>query len=236
MENGVDIKMIIEELKAADKSGVVCIDCGTVPYREALELQSQLQLARIDDAVPDTVLVLEHPPVITLGVRKEHNRLLDSTESLMSRGIDVVSIQRGGGSTAHNPGQLIVYPIVKLVSRGLRVVPYVRFLEELCIELLHQYGIDAERRNRYPGVWIGSKKIASVGVQITRNVTMHGIAMNLNNDLSIFDAIVPCGIDGVEMTSVYKECGIKADMPGAKEFVIRYSEDFFDGKSERGNT
>lgn len=233
MGDGLDTRTIIEQLKAADKSDVVCIDCGTVPYREALELQSQLQLARIDDAVPDTILIMEHPPVITLGIRKEHNRLLDSMESLRSRGIDVVSIQRGGGSTAHNPGQLIVYPIVNLVSRGLRVVPYVRFLEALCIELLHQYSIDAGRRNRYPGVWIGSKKIASIGVQITRDVTMHGIAMNLDNDLSIFQTIVPCGIDGVEMTSVYRECGIKVDMPDAKEFVTRYCKDFFAGRMAR---
>ncbi|MBN1817985.1 MAG: lipoyl(octanoyl) transferase LipB [Sedimentisphaerales bacterium] len=191
-------------------------DVGRMPYAQALALQMELCRMRYEDQVPNTVLIVEHPPVITLGARQSENKVLLSEEQLQRRGIEVVQIRRGGGATAHNPGQLVFYPILKLRSLALGVNDYIRRLETVGMELLRTAGIEADRRKGYPGLWIGPRKIASIGVQVKRWVTMHGMAININNNLTIFQAIVPCGIDGVQMTSVETETGRKADMDRLK--------------------
>jgi lipoate-protein ligase B len=162
------------------------------------------------------VLVVEHPPVITLGARQSANKLLVGAEELSRRQVDVVQIRRGGGATAHNPGQLVFYPILQLQGLRLDVSEYVRMLEAIGIELLAGLGVESQRRQGYPGLWVGPKKIASIGVRVSRFVTYHGMAINIRNDLSIFDAMVPCGLDGVEMTSVEKETGQTPDMAPIK--------------------
>lgn len=185
-----------------DVNGLFFADLGTVPYAEALELQNTLQLARREGSIPDVILLLEHPSVVTLGIHASENILRVDESALSAADIGVERIRRGGGATGHEPGQLVMYPIVRLPSRGLRVVPYVRFLEESAIRLLSSYGIPAMRRQRFPGVWINEqRKIASIGVQINEQTTMHGIALNMINDLSIFQVMVPCGLHGVDMTS-----------------------------------
>lgn len=183
-------------------AGLVIRDCGLMPYGEALALQLELCERRQADAVDNTVLLVEHPAVITLGARKSENRLLTDREHLEKQGVEVVSVGRGGGTTAHNPGQIVVYPIIKLKSLGLSINDYVRRLEAMGIELLDGYGIAAGRRKGYPGLWVGDEKIGSIGVQVRRWVTMHGLAINVCNDLGVFEHIVPCGLDGVRMTSV----------------------------------
>ncbi|MCF7933859.1 MAG: lipoyl(octanoyl) transferase LipB [Spirochaetia bacterium] len=218
---------IISRAREAKDRQITCIDCGTIAYEQALSLQRALQQLRLEQEISDVVLIMEHPPVITLGIRKEHNVLRARTEELTERGISIVPIQRGGGATAHNPGQLIIYPIIALQERKLHVAPYVHFLEDMGIALLQQFGITAYSRKRYPGIWVGEKKIASVGVQITRGVSMHGIALNAWNDLSIFSHIVPCGIDGVIMTSIAQECGAPEDMPQLVAFSADYCIDYF---------
>jgi lipoate-protein ligase B len=197
------------------------VDLGTQPYEQVLVLQLELCKQRQKDEIPNTVLIVEHPPVITLGARKSENKLLEDEAALWNKGINVVHIGRGGGTTAHNPGQLVMYPILRLKSVGLDVSSYVRSLEQIGIDLLASLGVSSERRKGFPGLWIGEKKIASIGVQLKKWVSFHGIAINVNNDLSIFDAIVPCGLDGVEMTSVEKETGKKTDMAAAKEALNR---------------
>ena len=192
------------------------VDLGTQPYEQVLVLQLDLCRQRQLDGIPNTVLIVEHPPVITLGARKSENKLLENETALQAKGIDLVHIGRGGGTTAHNPGQLVVYPIIKLKSVGLNVSSYVRSLEQIGIELLAGMGVASDRRKGFPGLWIGEKKIASIGVQLKKWVSFHGIAININNDLGIFDFIVPCGLDGVEMTSVENEIGKKADMSAVK--------------------
>jgi lipoyl(octanoyl) transferase len=137
-------------------------------------------------------------------------------DELTRRGIDVVEIRRGGGATAHNPGQLVCYPIVHLQRLVLGVTEYVRTLEAIGIDLLARAGVAAERREGYPGLWVGQKKIASIGVRVSRFVTYHGMAINVCNDLAIFEAMVPCGLDGVEMTSVEKETGCRCAMDSIK--------------------
>jgi len=194
------------------------IDCGLADYREVLARQHELCEQRRRDEIPDTVLILEHPPVITLGARRSANKLLVDRDELARRGIDVVEIRRGGGTTAHNPGQLVFYPILHLHHLGLAITDYIRKLEGIGIELLGQLGVTAERRKGFPGLWVEndhqssivnrqSPKIASIGVRVSKFVTHHGMAINICNDLSIFDLLVPCGLENVKMTSVLKETG-----------------------------
>ena len=197
--------------------GLEVRDYGLAGYQQVLELQQRLQEQRRAGTIGDTVLIVEHPAVITLGARKTANKLFVDAEELARRGIDVVEIRRGGGATAHNPGQLVFYPILHLQQLRLGVTEYVRALETIGIELLAGLGVQSERRKGFPGLWVGERKIASIGVRVSRFVTCHGMAINIQNDLSIFEFMVPCGLDGVQMTSVQKEAGRTYDMAQIKE-------------------
>ncbi len=193
------------------------IDCGLANYREVLQLQHQLREKRHRGEIPDTVLIVEHSPVITLGARQSTNKLLADRKDLAQRHIDVVDIRRGGGTTAHNPGQLVFYPILNLRQLNLGISEYIRELESIGAELLEQLDVHAERRKGFPGLWVGAKKIASIGVRVSKFITYHGMAINIQNDLSIFDFITPCGLDNVEMTSVLKETGKRCSISQVKE-------------------
>jgi lipoate-protein ligase B len=199
-----------------DGLGLAIRDCGLAEYREVLGLQQELQEQRRAGQIGDTVLIVEHPAVITLGARKSANKLLVSPGELARRNIDLVEIRRGGGATAHNPGQLVFYPILHLQELRLDINQYVRTLEAIGIELLGGLGVESGRRKGFPGLWTGERKIASIGVRVSRFVTCHGMAINIQNDLSIFNLMIPCGLDGVQMTSVQKETGKKHDMEQIK--------------------
>jgi len=192
-------------------------DCGLSDYRQVLQLQHELREKRRRDEIPDTVLIVEHFPVITLGARQSANKLQVNREELVQQNIDVVQSRRGGGTTAHNPGQLVFYPILNLQQLGLDISEYIRKLEETGIELLAQLDVDSSRRKGFPGLWVGKKKIASIGVRVSKFVTYHGMAINIQNDLSIFDFIIPCGLDDIEITSVLKETGEHHQMNKVKE-------------------
>jgi len=181
------------------------IDCGLAGCRETLQLQHELRQKRRADEIANTVLIVEHPAVITLGARRGANKLLIERENLLAKNIDVVDIRRGGGSTAHNPGQLVFYPILNLRSLGLGVSEYVRQLEQMGAELLKQLRVNSRPRKGLVGLWVADRKIASIGVRVSKGISYHGMAINIQNDLSIFEHIVPCGLDGVVMTSVLKE-------------------------------
>jgi lipoate-protein ligase B len=161
-----------------------------------------------------------------LGARKSANKLLVSPDELTRHGIDLVEIRRGGGATAHNPGQLVFYPILHLQELRLDINQYVRTLEAIGIDLLAGLGVESERRKGFPGLWVGERKIASIGVRVSRFVTCHGMAINIQNDLSIFSFMIPCGLDGVQMTSVQTETGKMHDMEQIKsqlgDLLIRY--------------
>ena len=202
-----------------DSREIRIIDCSLAGYAEVFTQQLELLKARQSDEICNTVLMVEHPAVITLGARKTENKLLASAESLGEKGIEVVAAGRGGAATAHNPGQIVIYPIVKLKSLKLDVGAYVGRLESIGIELLGRLGVQSQRRKGYPGLWVDQKKIASIGVQIKRWTTMHGIAINIANDLAIFDNIVPCGLSDVEMTSVLEETGKEWAMEEVKPMV-----------------
>jgi lipoate-protein ligase B len=181
---------------------------GLVRYAEALELQTELRDRRLAGEVGDTVLLLEHPDVVTFGrgASGEHARLSD--EQLRARGYDVERVNRGGDVTWHGPGQLIGYPILDLAKRGRDVHVYLRELEGVLIDALADFGIAARRRDGYTGVWLDeASKIASIGVGVRRWVTLHGFALNVDCDLERFDVIVACGLTGVRMTSMREQLG-----------------------------
>ena len=181
---------------------VEILDRGVVPYLEALEYQRSLARDLIEGRLDHDVLVLlEHPPVVTLG-RGAH-----AENVLHHEGIDVVEVERGGDVTYHGPGQLVGYPIFDLKRYTQDLHWYLRTLEQALIEGLAILGIPAERNAGYTGVWTKGRKIASIGVHVKQWVTWHGFALNVTTDLGAFDRIVPCGIPGVEMTSVKNELG-----------------------------
>jgi lipoate-protein ligase B len=181
---------------------------GVVDYRDALGLQERLRAARQEDEIPDVLLTLEHPPVYTRGRRSVAGELPMGEEWYAARGIDVVETDRGGLVTYHGPGQLVGYPIVRVDD----VVAYVRTLENALVRALVDEGIVGARSrpregHRYTGVWVEDRKIASIGVHLSRGVSTHGFAVNVENDLEPFSWIVPCGLDGVQMTSLLRETG-----------------------------
>jgi lipoyl(octanoyl) transferase len=183
---------------------------GTVEYREALALQERVRAARQAGAIPDTMLLLEHWPVYTRGRRSAPGELPMGEDWYRMQGIDIVDVDRGGKVTYHGPGQLVGYPVLHVDD----VVAYVRTLERALVAALAEEGITARARPEdgpdYTGVWVGERKIASLGVHVARGVTTHGFAVNVENDLQPFSWVVPCGLDGVSMTSLIKETGRRA--------------------------
>lgn len=196
-------------------------DLGMTRYADALAYQRALQTRRKQGVIGDTLLLTEHTPVITLGRFADGSNLLVPMETLGARGIAYVRVERGGDITYHGPGQLVAYPIIDLNAHGRDVHRYIRALEETAIALLAAHGVPGERRKGAPGVWVGLRKIASVGVHISRWVTMHGIAINVDLDLSPFALINPCGFAGLEMTSLARELGRPVPLTEAKERYIR---------------
>ena len=195
----------------------VC-DLGLTPYAEALALQERLRAARQADGLPDVMLLLEHPPVYTRGRRSEDGELPFAREWYRDRGIDIVDTDRGGKLTYHGPGQLVGYPIMGTTD----VIVYLRTMEQAIIAALAGEGIAARLRDGLTGVWVAERKIASIGVHISRGVTTHGFAVNVANDLAPFGWVVPCGLDGVQMTSVAAEMG-RASLSG---FRGRMADEF----------
>ena len=202
-------------------------DCGLAGYRQILQVQQQLSDQRREGRIPDTVLLVEHPPVITLGARQGRNKLLVSREYLQQKEIDVVNTRRGGGATAHNPGQLVFYPILHLQQLRLGISEYIRELEAIGAVLLGQLGISSSSRKGSPGLWVGERKIASIGVRVSRMTTCHGMALNIRNDLGIFDFIIPCGLENVSMTSVLRETGVRHPMNQVKEKLAQLLTEHF---------
>jgi len=198
---------------------------GLVPYAEALALQRSLVDERRAGHIGDTLLLLEHPHVITLGVRGDGGRshLLASSETLAARGVEVHETGRGGDITYHGPGQLVGYPILRLGDRGLLVRPLVAALEAAMIETCARLGVEAARRDGHPGCWIEDgpnrpfRKIGALGLRIERGVSYHGIALNIDVELRDFDLIDPCGEPGLISTSVAEELGRTAEPPSTRE-------------------
>jgi lipoyl(octanoyl) transferase len=206
---------------------------GRVGYAEALELQERLQRARIRGLVPDTLLLLEHPPVVTLGRGAKEQNLLLSRARLEARGFAVHEIGRGGDVTYHGPGQIVGYPILDLAPDRKDVRRYVGDLEELMIRLSADYGLEASRIDKLNGTWIGSRKIGAIGVRISRWVTMHGFAYNVTTDLEHFGVIVPCGIADKGVTSLRRELGRDVPLDEVMDRLEAHFGELFDAALER---
>jgi lipoyl(octanoyl) transferase len=183
----------------ADELWVASI--GQVPYLEGIGLQTRLRERRQAGEIPDSLLLLEHPPVFTKGRRTERADLPMGEDWYRAQGIEVHETSRGGRVTYHGPGQLVGYPIMAIGD----VIAYLRTMERAIIQALADEGVDAEIREGLTGVWAGERKIGSIGLHVSRGVTMHGFAVNVDNDLQPFEWVVPCGIEGVRMTSLYLE-------------------------------
>ena len=206
---------------------ILVVRCGVVPYEEAWELQRDIAGKRRREEIPDVLLLLEHPPVYTRGRRSQPEELPMGAEWYEAQGIEVRDTDRGGLVTYHGPGQLVAYPIVHLGAYGDDVHRYVRGLERVMIEALGEAGVRAETIEGLTGVWVGRRKIGSIGLHVSRGVTTHGLAINVSNDLQPFEWIVPCGIEGVAMTSLSRELGAEQDLdPFADILVAGYAAVF----------
>jgi lipoate-protein ligase B len=180
-----------------------------IDYKKAWDLQHCLWSRRVEGELPDLLLLLEHPHVITLGRRGNRSHLIASQEVLEAMKIPIFHAERGGDVTYHGPGQMVVYPILDLKEYGYRIVRYIDQLEEVVLGVLRDFGIKGRRDPLNRGVWVNEDKIASVGVAIKRWVTLHGFSLNYETDLKYFDLINPCGLEGQKMTSMGKILGRK---------------------------
>lgn len=200
---------------------LLCIDLGLVEYSQALSWQDELLKRRCQREDEDTLLLLEHPPVFTLGRGGDERHLLNP------RQVPVHRVGRGGDVTFHGPGQLVGYPILDLTRHGRDVHAYLRSLEAVLSAVLAEYGLRAQRKDGLTGVWVGEKKIASIGVGVRRWVTYHGFALNVDPELSYFADIVPCGLTGVRMTSMAQLLARPVALAEVKAAVAKTFADHF---------
>ena len=210
-------------MERIDTSGIFVEDLGIRSYQEVWDLQKDFQKKRIEKRLDDTLILVEHEPVYTLGKNANKNHLLQSRD----RSVNVFDIERGGDITFHGPGQLVGYPIIDLSYYRRSVSWYMRRLEQLAIDVLKDFGISASRIKGLTGVWVGEEKIAAQGVRISRWVTMHGFSLNVNPDLSFFDGIIPCGIFDHGITSMEELLGSAQDMDDVKAMVVEKFNNLF---------
>lgn len=196
------------------------IDLGRQAYRPVWEYQQRLQRQRINGDIPDTLLFVEHNPVYTIGKNGSDNHVIASDSFLRRRGIEVVEVDRGGDVTYHGPGQLVGYPIFDLKDHQKSVSWFMRQMEQVFIDLLSEWQIESRREDGYTGVWVGQEKLVALGVRISRWVTMHGFALNVNNDLEDFGGIIPCGIFHKGVTALNKLLERPLEMAAVKEKVL----------------
>jgi lipoate-protein ligase B len=196
---------------------------GQKSYKSVWDLQKEMQQQRIKGEIDDTLILVEHDPVYTLGKNANEDHLLQSRDE----SIDVFNIERGGDITFHGPGQLVVYPILDLSNYKKSVSWYMRTLEQVLIDTLIEFKITAQRNDGLTGVWVGDEKIAALGVRISRWVTMHGFALNVNPDLSFYDGIIPCGIFDHGVTSMEQLLGETQNNDNVNNMVIEKFNKYF---------
>lgn len=195
---------------------------GRVPYREAEVLQREMAVKRLSGEIPDTLILLEHPPVITMGRRRSEEDLIVTLEELTMQGIEFVQTDRGGRLTYHGPGQLVGYFIFSLGKRS--VTEFVRSVEEVLIRVLKTFGLEGSREPGKPGVWVNKRKIASLGLHFNQGVSRHGFALNVACELAPFQLIIPCGIQNSAVTSMKEELGSDPGMGHIRKEVTRNAE------------
>lgn len=195
------------------------IDLGLIDYKVAWDLQHDVFEKRRNNEILDTLFLLEHPNTYTLGKTADKKNLLGDEEYLNKNNISVFEIDRGGDITYHGPGQIVGYSIIDLKNWHQDTHKYLRALEDVIIETLHDYGLKGERNESYTGVWIEDRKICAIGIKVSRWITMHGFAFNINTELNYFNGIIPCGIKEKSVTSLSKELNAEIDLNEVKEKV-----------------
>ena len=213
------------------QSSMNILDLGRMSYNSAWDIQKEYHKKVVSGKEPDTLIIVEHEPVYTLGKSANDNHLLQSA----SEEIQVFRIERGGDITFHGPGQIVVYPILDLNRFVKSVSWYMRTLEKIIIDTLSDFEIKAELKDGLTGVWVGDEKIGAQGVRISRWVTMHGLALNVNTDLRYFDGIIPCGIFDYGVTSMEKLMGRKQDTNKVKNTIIKYFNNILSDEEVRFN-
>ncbi len=196
------------------------VDLGVKDYRETWDLQKRIVDLRLKDSAPDTLLLVEHPEVVTLGVRGKETDVL-------AKDVTVYKVERGGEATYHGPGQLVGYPIFSLADWPSGVMSFVRDIEEVLIDSSRDLGVDAGRNRLQTGVWVGERKLGSIGLAVKNGVTYHGFALNVCTDLSRFRTIRPCGFDGSIMTSLSEALGRRVEVSEFKERLLPRFEKTF---------
>jgi lipoyl(octanoyl) transferase len=208
---------------------------GTVDYGTSYRLQKRLQEARSEGVIGDTILLLDHPPVITLGMRDDSSNVLVPESFLAEQGIEVYRSDRGGDVTFHNPGQIVAYFIINIHSIGKSIYQFVHVLEEIVIKILAEFHIKGERDEKHPGVWIGDKKVCALALQMSQGVSTHGFALNVNNDLAITSYIHPCGLKDRGVTSLSELLASKVDIWEVMRLLLQETERIFGVKVESHN-
>ncbi len=199
----------------------------TIDYKEAWDLQKSIFNLRYQEKIDDVFLLLEHPHTYTLGKTANEKNLVGNEEYIKKNRISVYDIDRGGDITYHGPGQIVGYPIIDLNSWGKDTGKYLRALEEIIIRTCADYGLLVTRVPKYTGVWIEDRKIAAIGIKVTRWITMHGFALNVNTDLSLYNGIIPCGITNKEVTSLQKELNTEIDIQEVKSKILNHTVTIF---------
>lgn len=194
-------------------------DWGLKGYQEAWDAQLEV-LARVQSGGEDTLVLVEHPPVLTLGANFHEENLLLTRAEYEARGIEVIRTDRGGDVTYHGPGQTVIYPIFDVARHGKDLHKWMRDLEETMILVCREFGLEARRFAPHTGAWVGDLKIAAIGVKVKRWVSLHGIALNCDNDLGVFGLIVPCGIQDYGVTSLSHETGRRVKVDEVKPLVV----------------
>jgi len=193
---------------------------GIVDYKEAWDFQKSLFDRRYRDEIPDTLILLQHPHTYTLGKVADRNNLIGTEEFLETNKISVYDIDRGGDITYHGPGQIVGYQIFDLKKWKQDTHLFLRTLEQIIIDVCKEYGLDPGRKDKYTGVWLDERKICAIGIKVSRWITMHGFAFNVNTDLSFFKGIIPCGIADKEVTSLKNEAGHLFELNEIHEKII----------------
>lgn len=214
-----------------DNKSLIYLDLGIIDYKKAWDLQKEIFNRRVNDESEDVLLLLEHPNTYTLGKTADRENLRGSEDYLESNQISVYDIDRGGDITYHGPGQIVGYPIIDLNNWQQDTHKYLRALEEVIIKTCAEYNIICERNPNHTGVWINDRKIAAIGIKVSRWVTMHGFAFNINTDLNLFNGIIPCGIKDKAVTSLKNELRSDINISEVKELLVKYFKEIFTYKN-----
>lgn len=201
---------------------LVYCDLELFDYKDAWDLQKSIHQQRVENKIDDVLFLLEHPHTYTLGKVADKKNLVGDEKFLSDNKISVYDIDRGGDITYHGPGQIVGYPIISLTNWKMDTHKYLRAIEEVIIKVCSEYGLNGRRVDKYTGVWIEDRKICAIGIKVSRWVTMHGFAFNVNTDLNLFNGIIPCGISDKDVTSLSKELNKEISLKEVKEQIIHH--------------